>query len=261
MKMRLSELRRLIRESLKDEFDSEASRVVYTKLSKDSTKDYVLRQRAAKKLWNKYADHSFFDSLVKVHWTKRVADLLSANRRDELSVTLYDPSKLPIVRNEFGEGVGFLLKGRVTYASNNMDNIITGTYRRPRSNPSSKFVRRPSVPSRISKKKKSIYDDDEDDFDSDAILDRETFKNSPRNEGIIANWSIEAIIVDPQDAAVDEVLQLLDDHPSLRVLDLNMKEISLKDLKNIKPSGEKRGAIPLDTLEKIMSIFPQRLKV
>ncbi len=255
MKIQVRELRRLIREALKDDFDAEASRIVYTKMSNDSTKDYVLRQRAAKKLWNKYADHSFFDSLIKVHWTKRVKDLFSANSRDELSVTLYDHNQLPILRNEFGEGVGLLLKGRITYASNNMDNIVTGVYKKRQVNPSSKVVRRPSVPLSTSSSK---YDDDEDNFDRDAILDKETFKNSPRNEGIIANWNIKAIIVDPKDAAISDVLQLLEENPTLKVLDLNLKEISLEDLKDIKPSGEKKGLIPMDTLKKIMAILPPR---
>tara|TARA_R110000803_G_scaffold72852_1_gene136599 strand:+ start:1109 stop:1867 length:759 start_codon:yes stop_codon:yes gene_type:complete len=174
--------------------------------------------RALKTIWKEEADHAFFDSLTKVHWfTWRRINKSSVGRaatpgrhKDEISVVLYAPGE--IVSSSWGT-VGIEIKGRTTYASNNMDDLYTGYSNLPPK------LRAKYKSSGVPKRGRMSNDRSH----MSTILDKGSFKGATdswnTNEGIIANWTPVAIRIGPaffqdsyipaQAAAVDKKLAML----------------------------------------------------
>jgi hypothetical protein len=83
--------------------------------------------RDIKRAFNKNADHQFLSTLDTVHWIYTVYDLepLAGKGKDELSATMtlpgdsFDPAGLPY---------GLWIKGRITLATNEQDNMYSGFY-------------------------------------------------------------------------------------------------------------------------------------
>ena len=84
--------------------------------------------REIKRVFNKNADHQFLSTLDTVHWTGDfygVADMIGKGK-DELSVTMtlpgdsFDPAA--------GLAYGLWVKGRITLAANDQDNLYSGFY-------------------------------------------------------------------------------------------------------------------------------------
>jgi hypothetical protein len=125
MKIRLGELRRVIRGVLQEDRESflSASEPIVKGKGPSAPRD-------VKRLWNAEADHGFFAGLTKVHWVRRYLDLRFFDKggsRDEVSVGLYLPGqKLSPASAWMEPGVGVVLQGRVTLASNDMGSIWTG---------------------------------------------------------------------------------------------------------------------------------------
>lgn len=147
------------------------------------------KARSAKRIWAEEADHSFFDSLTKVHWFQfsPLASLdwiLNSSGRDEISTVLYLPEG-NLITSGWGT-IGVVVDGHVTIAANSMDSLISGY--KARSSVAGKYSSSgvPKRPTRMTRKETANY-----------ILDRASFKESSqgRNEGIVDNWKPVALVV------------------------------------------------------------------
>ncbi len=96
---------------------------------KDSRRKVAPREM--KKLFHKHADHSFFDSLVKIHFavSTNLENVFTMSNKNELSARAFpnEGSVTKPARSYVGGGVGIELQGRVTFAAKNEDDISTGT--------------------------------------------------------------------------------------------------------------------------------------
>ena len=81
--------------------------------------------RAIKRAFNANADHGWLATLDTVHWTSDLETLpqLAVKSRDELSANMVLPSEpFPPESGEYG----LWIKGRITLAVNNMDELYSG---------------------------------------------------------------------------------------------------------------------------------------
>lgn len=152
--------------------------------------------RRVKSIWNREADHAFFNSLTKVHWiegwstpdamNKSLTWLTSASGKDEISTTGYLPSST--LRSSWGE-YGVVVKGRTTLAAEDMDVVVSGYHRDVPEDVKKKYE--PSgIPKRSLKFRESLSDL--------YILGAEDFStgtNWATNELIVDNWKPVAIVV------------------------------------------------------------------
>lgn len=153
------------------------------------------RGRLAKKVWAKYVDREYIQSLVYIHWglPSDIYKLVKAyaeggTTRDELACSAYEPGKVA-ERSRIGS-IGLLIEGHVSLLGNHMDDVFSGDRKQtieanPEMGNQSGYNR--SIMSAIS----STY-----------ILDQESFthRNSPaqnRTEAFVDNWKIKAIVFKP----------------------------------------------------------------
>jgi len=184
MKIRLEELRRIIRDVILEDRESFLSSAETMIKGKGPS-----TPRDVKRLWNAEADHGFFAGLTKVHWVRRMPDLEYFNKsggRDEISVGLYLPGKKVSPASSWMEpGVGVVLQGRVTLASNDMGSIWTGyaDEAQPQHVKTSGAVRRGTMMNMSALE--------------DYIIDAASFKEtgSMGNEGVLDNWRPVAIVL------------------------------------------------------------------
>lgn len=83
--------------------------------------------KAIKRAFAANADYQFLNSLDTVHWgdAYMVSDLFGKSK-DELSTTMSLPSEF--LRDAGGGDMGLWVKGRITLAANNMDELYSGHY-------------------------------------------------------------------------------------------------------------------------------------
>ena len=201
---RASFARGLEKVSLKDP-DVDSSK--YQRVPRRSTKkDYAKAGRAIKQLYAKLADRAFLNSLKTVHWGGRpeminIIKNYQNLKRDELSASAYLPSEAVYKVGPFGMDFGVLIKGYVTLLANNMDDISSGSGKaykeelppeRTASSGANKGVGRVRYPGDYEKFKIFVFDKEDYDPEKD-------WAGGPRNEALVDNWKIEAVIV-PDDA-------------------------------------------------------------
>ena len=158
--------------------------------------------RAIKQLYAKEADRAFLDSLKTVHWGRR-GDIMHLIKdyqnlkRDELSTSVYLPNESVYKVGPWGMDYGILIKGYITLLANNMDDISSGAgaaYKRElppertASSGANKGVGRVRYPGDYEKFKIFVFDKEDYDPDKD-------WAGGPRNEALVDNWKIEAVIV------------------------------------------------------------------
>jgi len=85
--------------------------------------------RAIKQAFNKNADHQWLSTLNTVHWGNdpRNFSMLVGRSKDELSAIMYEPSEYfysPLDAYD----AGLWIKGRITLATNNQDELYSGRY-------------------------------------------------------------------------------------------------------------------------------------
>lgn len=82
--------------------------------------------RAIKRAFNTNADHQWLSTLDTIHWGDpyTLIDLVGRGK-DELSATMTLPSEGIV---GFGRQTGLWIKGRITLAANDMDQLYTGHY-------------------------------------------------------------------------------------------------------------------------------------
>lgn len=89
--------------------------------------------RVLKQLFAKHADRSFMDSLVTIHWVPRARELVPILKsktasRDELSCNAFLSPDDILEIGPWQMKVGFVVKGHITYLSNNMDDVMSGGF-------------------------------------------------------------------------------------------------------------------------------------
>jgi len=84
--------------------------------------------KAIKRAFNDHADHEWLSTLDTVHWTPvyGLADLIGKGK-DELSTTMTLPNK-PFATWQGAPVPGLWVKGRITLAAKNMDELYSGAY-------------------------------------------------------------------------------------------------------------------------------------
>ena len=91
-------------------------------------KDAKRQARTLKDLWRQHSDQSSFDDLTFVHWfsdtVKMIPEFVNMNGRDEISASI-SPGSGPISFTRWGV-IGVQLRGRVTFAGNDMNQMMTG---------------------------------------------------------------------------------------------------------------------------------------
>jgi hypothetical protein len=92
----------------------------------------LARGKIAKQLFARYADKNFLNSLVTIHWVKqpeKIAAILKnpSSRNDELSCNAV-PSIVDIPQNGAFGKYGLVVKGRITFLANDMDDLYSGSY-------------------------------------------------------------------------------------------------------------------------------------
>ena len=125
-------------------------------------------------------------------------------KRDELSTSAYLPNEGVSKVGPFGMDFGILIKGYITLLANNMDDISSGTGKsysdefpeRTKQSGANKGVSKLRYPSDYEKFKIFVFD--KEDFDPDK-----DWAGGPRNEALVDNWKIEAVIV-PDDKDAEE---------------------------------------------------------
>jgi len=226
MRIRLGELRRVVREVLQEDRES------FLTTSEPIVKGKgPSAPRDIKRLWNTEADHGFFTGLTKVHWVRRYQDLRFFDKggsRDEVSVGLYLTGKKVSPASAWMEpGVGVVLQGRVTLASNDMGSIWTGyaDEAQPQHTKTSGAVRRGTMMNMSALE--------------DYIIDAASFKEagSMGNEGVLDNWRPVAIVLTDVGAFNPDVLRYVKDlvtdglaFKGISVVDQNMKPLDLDAL-------------------------------
>ena len=218
--------------SLKDP-DADSSK--YQRVPRRSTKkDYAKAGRLIKQLYAKLADRAFLNSLKTVHWGGR-AEMINIIKnyqnlkRDELSASAYLPSEDVYKVGPFGMDFGVLIKGYVTLLANNMDDISSGSGKaykeelppeRTASSGANKGVGRVRYPGDYEKFKIFVFDKEDYDPEKD-------WAGGPRNEALVDNWKIEAVII-PDDADAEKNKKNFAKY--LEKMGINAKVVTHKEL-------------------------------
>jgi len=197
-------IRQLIREILLEDFESwkEAMKTgpayIDIQTSDMPNKDRARQPREVKRTWNQHADHSFFDSLIKVHWlseyliglrlkdpVKMIKSIVGTSGKDEISTMGYLANTM--VKSGWGE-YGVIISGRVTLAANDMDDLMTGEH--PGSYaPARKKWKSSGLPRRPSSFQPYMA--------SNYILDSDSFDEyeQDHNELVVDNWKATGFVV------------------------------------------------------------------
>jgi len=81
--------------------------------------------KAIKRAFAKNADHGWLATLNTVHWKDPyILDQLQNSNKDELSTSMSLPGD-SLLKSQFGD-VGLWIKGRITLATNDQDNLYSG---------------------------------------------------------------------------------------------------------------------------------------
>lgn len=226
MKIRLNKLRAIIHDVIREDRES------FLSASEPIIKDKrSSAPRDVKRLWNSEADHAFFSGLTKVHWVRKVVNLRffdKSGSRDEVSVGLYLPGKKLSPASAWMEpGVGVVLQGRVTLASNDMGSIWTGYADevQPQHAKTSGAVRRGTMMNMSALE--------------DYIVDAASFKEagSMGNEGVLDNWHPVAIVLTEVGAFNPDVIKYVkslvdygNEFKGINVVDQSMNPLDLDAL-------------------------------
>lgn len=186
------------------------------KTADDMTLKKIATGRVMKKLFAKYADHSFMDSLKTIHWMpygKALIPLLKSptSSKDELSCSAYlSVDDIPD-QGVWMNKVGLVVKGRITYLANTMDDIISGNWeeytgaysggeagekikQRFRSSGANKgMLAQPAASAiRSTTRENPVIVLDKEDYNPKKL------GNAIYNEALVDNWKPLAVIITPE---------------------------------------------------------------
>ena len=173
--------------------------------------------RAIKRAFNANADHQWLATLDTVHWTSDLERMpnLATRRKDELSANMVLPGEdFPPESGEYG----LWIKGRITLASNDMDQIYSEFYHSygpgkegteeevAHRDKSSGRNKRPTVSrdySRYGKLKRGTEFGEKKARDIPYILDQSMWNPHPHrgNEALVDNWKPLGLVITYDDVA------------------------------------------------------------
>lgn len=209
--MRITErqLRRIIREELNENLQGFLTRTSDINYGGDPDMDPTFEKepesrapaRSVKQAWAAEADHSFMNSVVKIHWVKVAKDekiraLAGASGRDEISTMGY-------IRGPYSSGpdgwdawgrYGLVIQGRTTLAANSMDDIYSGYHKNVSDDVREKYkssgLRKRAIG--FNKWKAESY-----------ILDKASFEREQQgqNEFIVAGWKVVGFVMSESGAS------------------------------------------------------------
>lgn len=151
--------------------------------------------RQVKQAWAAEADHSFMDSVTKIHWMKNPSrdnmQRMLGGGRDEISTMGYTSGPYRSgpqgMDNVWGK-IGLVVQGRTTLAANSMDTIYSGYHKNvPQS------VRAKYRSSGLRKRPIGFSKWKSEDY----ILDAASFDSSGQgeNEFIVGGWKVVAVVL------------------------------------------------------------------
>ena len=203
--MRITEgqLRQIVREELNEDLQGFLRRTSDVSYGGDPDMDPTFEgdpearslARQVKQAWAAEADHSFMDSVTKIHWMKNPSrdnmQRMLGSGRDEISTMGYTSgpyrSGPPGMDNVWGK-IGLVVRGRTTLAANSMDTIYSGYHKNiPQS------VRVKYRSSGLRKRPMGFSKWKAEDY----ILDAASFDSSGQgeNEFIVGGWKVVAVVL------------------------------------------------------------------
>lgn len=279
MRITESQLRRIIREEIINEtYQSFLDRAGNMKLSADFNDPTFEKSpssrktsRDLKRIWGEEADHDFMDSVVKIHWIsnrrageresaiRAIKKFLSVSGKNEISTSGYLPDNDEF-KSKWG-GYGVIVKGRVTFAANDMNQIISGYALKLPDKVAQKY-KSSGIP-----KRPTVFNvSDSFTLGKDYILDAESFDPSSSergNEFIVGNWRPVAIIIpcaDPQgfpDSMVTRTRRLMEIEKLVRQRKITMDQFTHIVVSNNIEETLRRSldGVPLEKLLKSIGYF------
>jgi hypothetical protein len=171
------------------------------------------RGRSLKKLFAQEANRAFMNSLTTVHWTEandiwRIIKNHQSLRRDELSCNAFlKPSDITKI-GPWGLRWGLVIKGHISLLANDMDDIATGTGRSYKGRDQAERTASSGANKGVLK---IGYAGDYERFKI-IVLDKEDFDPrmsgpASKNEALVDNWKIEAIIVAEKQSSKQSLIE------------------------------------------------------
>ena len=243
MRITSNQLRKLIQESLAG-FIKDAESIRKDKIQFDDQYDHWALQNQSKpdksamqelkRIYNQNADRQFLSSLNTVHWAESPSGLLELRgmNKDELSCTMSLPSdELQIYT--VGHNYGLWVKGWITYATNNEDQLFSGykheyapgtswTGEAEWSGEKLKGYEQQLASSGINKLPHAYPSIDPGNENlSSIMLNAETWKpQQGTNEALVDNWQPMAIVVRNK-SNLDDAIGIARHFTNLSVVDLD----------------------------------------
>lgn len=194
MRITESQLRRVVRGIILEDLQSFIDAATKANLNYNASpgdpvllhprnKEVKRQARTLKDLWRQHSDQSSFENLTFVHWfsdtVKMIPEFLNMSGRDEISASI-SPAKGPIGFTRWGV-IGVQLKGRVTFAGNDMNRMMTGYTADVKTKDRAKYGKSglPKRPIETTPSSWSTFALEADDL---------SFDPSKVNEAILDNW-------------------------------------------------------------------------
>lgn len=197
------------------------------------------KARRLKDLWRQHSDQASFEDVTFVHWmpnpVENLADIWNAPRNDEISVSM-SPADEPIIDTRWGP-IGLVVRGWVTFAGNNMNQMMTGYISKAKAKDLAKYPTggRPKRP----------IESRPADWRSFALQASElTYEPDVVNEALIDNWKPVAWVVSDsfpnvfrpgrrsEKLAQEEMLDVIRSS-DLPIVDLNRNPVSIEALESL----------------------------
>ena len=204
-------------------------------------KNIPLRKKARrlKDLWRQHSDQRSFEEVTFVHWipnpVQNLPDIWNAPRNDEISVSM-SPNSSPIIDTRWGP-IGLVVKGWVTFAGNNMNQMMTGYVSKAKAKDLARYPQ--------GGKPKRPVESRPADWKSYALQTSElTFDPGVVNEALLDNWEPVGWVVSDNiphvftpsrvsdKIAQEDMLDVMLDS-GLPIMDLNRQPVSFKSLEDL----------------------------
>jgi hypothetical protein len=206
-------------ESIEGFFNSLGQEEEVVKTMRPTASKNIVKGKAAKRLFSKFADKRFMDSLITIHWSpnpERILKLLKSPSNSEISCNAVLPGNIP-QEGEWGS-YGLVVKGHVTFLANDMDDVYSGSYSDylP-GHPFAYFGKWGYSDQKeeelawynnflAQRQKTSGINKGMEGGLKSIVLDKEDFKQSSKNEALVDHWRVLAVIV-PDDREKEFVEQ------------------------------------------------------
>jgi hypothetical protein len=188
----LAESRRIIEEDLQSFLDATQD-IAYSTSGHDphfTGQDKPLKDtaRAVKRLWMQHSDQKGIQRVVNlVHWfsdpRKQIPKFMSLSGNNEISTIMYP--KTEELRSSWG-GMGVLVKGWITLAANNMNDLMTLYGEKTRAKDMEAYRN-----SGLRKRPSHFYARHAKSY----VLGPEDFDDYRSNEAVVANWKPVAWVI------------------------------------------------------------------